>query len=206
MTDEVAGCKVIPEDDGLSLWRNYRRRDELKYTTAQLRELVLYLSSYLSRTSQGDSCTALLMGGPRHGEFVQIPNQQSVFQLHTIPPIRLSDVLSKNPPSTIEQTTHTYERFPDIQIMGGVRLPFAIYEHTSLNKHNVDRRAKQLDEKLATLSTQLPIQKEEIHLANAAKRKADTRFVKARDTFERTQKDLDGTADERDQLAYDHGI
>lgn len=213
MNNEVAGCKVISEADGLSFLRG-SKGDALRFSDYQVRELVMYLSAYLrhDRTIfHNGSQTALLMGGPKHGEFVELPHQDRILQYVTAPPFKYNT--DEPVADQVEFTTHIYEKFPDIQVLGGVRLPFAIYEHTSLNKANAERRAKQLDDERNALERQLRINKQEIQHAKTAKKSAENflgvaadREAKAQLAANATLKKFDATSEERTQIAFDHGI
>lgn len=213
MNDEVAGCKVISEPDGLSFLRG-SKGDALRFSDYQLRELVVYLSAYLrrDRTSLHNcSQTALLMGGPKHGTFIELPHEDRIIQYVTSP--SFSYKAGEPMETQTNFTTHIYEKFPDIQVLGGVRLPFAIYEHTSINKANAERRAKQLDDERNALERQLRINKQEIQHAKTAKKSAENflgvaadREAKAQLAANATLKKFDATSEERTQIAFDHGI
>lgn len=179
---------------------------------------------------------ALLIGGPRHMEFMPIPQCGGAHLL-------LATTLTNGPPLLDPKdelmpdlTHHTYtlcEIYPSF--------PFAIYEHSSLQNANVKRRAEQLDAQLVRSVSELAhaenrarfalktvrdsaeteqLAREKQHaavkVANEAEeelRSAEQSCVSAKNALEHRQLDvqradekLQQNRDERTQITYDHGI
>ena len=89
------------------------------------------------------SIDALLLGGPRHGDFVKIPRDNPPFYNY----VQFDNPGAVPVDSTRAYTEHIYTRANDI-IFFGVPLPFALYEHDSLRGANVSREADRLDREL----------------------------------------------------------
>jgi hypothetical protein len=129
----------------------------------------------------------MLVGGPKHGDRMQVERNTPDITFVTGPTCVCSFTSDGPPPSTgridFVAGQHRYRRM--------LEHPF-VFEHESLWNTNVERAAKRLDEKLARLGDEHNIIKKQRYAAEERE--------------ERVLRDLERAWHERDKLRFEHGV
>lgn len=160
MTQEIAnGCQVHKNlDGGVTIVQ--RDNGTIHLSRKELVEFVIFASNHIRHTRAEHSQSVLLMGGPYHGEWREIP---AAVQILTFPqldkPCYVADLGVT--PGTMDYTNHVYSKANDIAI-GGIRFPFEIFEHSSLREANIARAARLLEEELNVNGTRQTITKQDL--------------------------------------------
>jgi hypothetical protein len=204
MLEQIEGKKVLSLDDGNFIVRN--EHYQMVFTRPGCKTLMSHLASHLANTSGGPR-QVLLIGGPFHGEWRDLPPEvQYAIQLHICEPMDYTAIMDRNPSlESIPTTTHVYTKASDIQAFG-VRLPFEIYEHQSLCGANKARRIRQLDEELGGLDASLDLRCQEVIMAKGDVERASTRLANAQTAHDKTAADYKSLADERLRISYETGL
>lgn len=112
----------------------------MHFGAKEAEKLYQLLGEYLKESKT--STTALLMGGPRHGEILEVPGRPRNIKTPGAPPY-CATFFEGNTTTAEHFQTHVYTKRNDYG------LALDIYEHSSLADENVTLKAKRLDESLS---------------------------------------------------------
>jgi hypothetical protein len=190
--------------------------DAIRLDRKELVEFVIFASNHIRHTRAEHSQSVLLMGGPYHGEWREIP---AAVQILTFPQLDKAVYVPDLgvTPGTMDYTNHVYSKANDI---GGIRFPFEIFEHSSLREANIARAARLLEEELNVNDTQQTITKQdlefrrqdmakvqvEVEEANRKRNRAINQLTQSEERCKQTYEDGLKLTAKRRALQFHHGV
>lgn len=169
----------------------------MQFDRNQATALWASLGEFLSTTGK----TALLMGGPKHGELIQLGSDAFTIDVLGTTNVPFTNFDGDDEHLTYYET-HKYTKRSDYVLSNAgkpVQLPFDIFEHSSLCDENVERKAARLN------AARTAAQRAE----KAAAKKADKKAIeatKAHDEYTTARSESRRISEERQQLEFEFGV
>jgi hypothetical protein len=171
----------------------------MQFDRSQAAALWIALGDFLSEAGKGK--IALLMGGPKHGELIQLGPGASTIDVVGTTNVPFTNFDGDDEHLTYYET-HKYTKRSDYVLNDAgkpIWLPFDIFEHSSLCDENVERKAARLD---AARTAAFRAEK-------ATAKKADQKAIeaaKAHDEYATARAEARRISEERQQLEFEFGV
>lgn len=199
-TTTIGSCHVYENaKGGLSIAQGaavcWDRRELIDFVTLATR--------FLAQSRHEYTQTIFLVGGPYHGEFREIPVSTQILKFPQLDkPSYVADLGVT--PGTLEFTDHIYSKVNDIA-WDGIRLPFELFEHSSLREANIARAARLLEEELNINDTQQTITKQDLEFRRQDMAKVQVEVEEANRKRNRAVNQLT-QSEERRKQTYEDGL